>query len=81
MVSALLDKADRVVDQTRALLELPERQQAVNQRDVEGRGEEFVAGVVEFLKATSYRLDTAARVSPLDGEVTFDAPPCVSTDH
>ena len=60
MIAALLDEADRVVDQARTPLDLPERQQAMHERDVERRGEQLVAGVVELAQTGPYRLDAAA---------------------
>src|SRR6478735_12659796 len=73
MVAALLDEADRVVDQARAPLDLPERQQAMHECDVEGRGEQFVAGVVELAQTGPYRLDAACGVAAPDRQLAFDA--------
>lgn len=73
MIAALLDEADRVVEQARAPLDLPKRHQALNKRDVERRGEQLVTGIVELTQTRPDRLDAFGGIAALDRQLAFDA--------
>src|SRR3954470_18160920 len=73
MIAALLDEADRIVDQARTPLDLPKRHQALNKRDIERRGEKLVAGIVELTQTRPDRFDAFGGMAAPDRQFAFDA--------
>ena len=72
-VAIRLDPPDRLIDVCHAFGELPNRGEALDQRDVEFGGDQFKTHRVECFQTRPQGLNPAYLITPSDGELRFSA--------